>query len=211
MACYYGQVKLFLSSIRLPTKNEQAQLFGDKSPVVVTVVPNAWDVYPEEQQKTELENTLAQFKNLNYHASIMDLVTSSSEQIKNKLTSSDFVWVMGGNSFYLNHLVRKSSFDSILRKALDEGLVYGGTSAGAVIAGHTLHGAENADDPNKAPEIIWEGMGLVDFGIVPHWGMEKYADALEKMRTDMQPYTSHVITLTNDQAIIVRDNKIQSP
>lgn len=202
-------MKLFLSSVRLPSEDERITLFGTTSPLSVTLVPNAWDVYPEDRQKTVLTNTVNQFKQLGYQTSITDLATSSDQQVQSNLATSDFIWVMGGNTFYLNHLIRKTDFDRALRQVLKDGAVYGGTSAGAVVAGPTLHGTEHMDSPDQAPEVIWEGLSLVDFGIVPHWGMAKYGARLEKMRAEMQPHVSRVVTLTNEQAAVVIDGKLE--
>jgi len=202
-------MKLFLSSIRLPNKDEQAKLFGDKKHVSVVVIPNAWDTYPEDKQKAELTNTISNFKDLGYQPTILDLVASSDKLRRDSVLTSDFVWFTGGNSFYLNYQVQKAGFDTLLKEALDKGIVYGGTSAGAVIACPTLHGVENADNPNDAPQVIWGGLKLVDFGIVPHWGMEKYADKLEKMADEMRPYVSQLVTLTNEQAAIVIDGVLE--
>ena len=202
-------MKLFLSSIRLPSKDEQAKLFGDTPRPKVVIIPNAWDTYPEDRQETELTSAMTEFEKHGYRSTVLDLVTSSDKQKQDNLLSNDFIWVMGGNSFYLNYRVQKTGFDVLLRDALDKGLVYGGTSAGAVVACPTLHGTENADNPNDAPQVIWEGLNLVDFGIVPHWGMEKYADKLEKMADEMRPYVPQLITLTNEQAAIVIGGEIE--
>ena len=50
----------------------------------------------------------------------------------------------------------------------------GGFSAGAVVATPTLRGIELMDDPTQIVEgypetVVWEGLGLVDFSIVPHF------------------------------------------
>ncbi len=201
-------MKLFLSSIRLPSEPEKASLFGGKSELSVVIVPNAWDTYPEDRQKTELASTVSDFEKQGFRTSVLDLATSSGKQREDSLGSNNFLWVMGGNTFYLNYRVQKTGFDKLVKTALENGLVYGGTSAGAVIAGPTLHGAENVDDPADAPEVIWDGLGLVEFGIVPHWGMEKYASELEKMKDEMQPHLAQVIMLTNEQAAIVVDSGI---
>jgi len=201
-------MKLFLSSIRLPSESEKVSLFGGKSELSVVIVPNAWDTYPEDRQKAELAKTISDFEQLGFRTSVLDLVTSSDRQREDSLGSSDFLWVMGGNTFYLNHRIHKTGFDKLVKTALEKGLVYGGTSAGAVVAGPTIRGAENVDDPADAPEVIWDGLGLVEFGIVPHWGMEKYASELEKMKDEMQPHLARVITLTNEQAAMVVDNEV---
>jgi len=202
-------MKLFLSSQRLPTRHEQAKLFGDNRHPAVIIVPNAYDTYPESRQRVEHAATIAHFKELGYRPAVLDLVTSSDSQRRDALFSSDFVWLTGGNSFYLNYRVQKIGFDVLLKEALDKGVVYGGQSAGAILATPTLRGVENADDPKDAPEVIWEGLGLVDFGVIPHWGMEKYADKLEHMAHEMRPYVPQLVILTNDQAATVIDGVLE--
>ena len=202
-------MKLFLSSLRLPNKSEQVKLFGSKTQLRVTIIPNAWDPYPKDRRKVELADTSARFEALGYQSSVLDLVTSSDKQMHESLSSSDLVWVTGGNSFYLNYQLQHSGFDKLLKGYLTKGLVYGGASAGAIVASPTLHGVENADDPKDTPSIIWDGLSIVKFGIVPHWGMEKYADDLEKMADEMRPYVPQLVTLTNAQAVIVIDDKLE--
>lgn len=202
-------MKLFLSSLRLPSKNELKELFGRSNSLSVLIVPNAWDTYVEERQKAELAKAVQDFTDLECRTSVLDLVTSSEAERQNNLHSNDFLWVMGGNTFYLNYKFYETGFDKLIKAAFNKGLVYGGTSAGAVIAGPTLHGAEFIDDPKDAPQIIWEGLGLVDFGIVPHWGMEKYGPELQSMKSEMQPHVHQLVTLTNEQAAIVIDGELR--
>jgi len=53
-------------------------------------------------------------------------------------------------------------------------IVYGGFSAGAVVATPSLEGIHLMDDPDEAPagydrETIWDGLGLIDHAVVPHY------------------------------------------
>jgi len=200
-------MKLFLSSIRLPNKAEHEKLFGYKTELAVTIIPNAWDTYSEERRKAEITETRADFQARGHRTAILDIVTSSDQQKQDSLQSSDFLWVMGGNSFYLNYWVQRSGFDALLKSSIADGLVYGGTSAGAILMCPTLHGVEHVDNPEDAPEIIWNGLGLVNFGIVPHWGMEPYANILEKMAVEMQHYVSQLVKLSNEQAVTVVNDR----
>lgn len=203
-------MKLFLSSVRIPNHDEQKKLFGKMDDIVVAIVPNAWDPYSEGRRNLEVAATITEFESLGYITSVLDLVKSTAEQRKAALQSSNFLWVTGGNTFYLNYYVQKTGFDALIKDALtrkNSKFVYGGASAGAIITGPTLHGAEYADDPNDAPEVIWDAMKLVDFSIVPHWGMEKYAPVLDKIRATQSQYVANVITLTNDQALTLVDGK----
>src|SRR5690606_29223683 len=53
-------------------------------------------------------------------------------------------------------------------------IVYGGFSAGAVVAAPTLRGIDLMDDPAEVPagyesQATWDGLGLIDYSIVPHF------------------------------------------
>ena len=85
------------------------------------------------------------------------------------------MWSVGGNAFLLRRAMRESGFDEVIVDLLDEGAVYGGWSAGACVAGTSLHPIALMDDPDQLapayPEIepVMEGLGLVPFSIVPHY------------------------------------------
>jgi len=124
------------------------------------------------------------------------------DSLATKLAGFGGCWVMGGNCFYLNYWMCKSGFDTLLPGLLTQGFVYGGESAGAVVAGKTLHGVEVLDNPDEAPEVIWEGLKLVDYGILPHWGKPKHADRYQMAYDEMQLFTP-VKTLSDEQFISV--------
>jgi dipeptidase E len=113
---------------------------------------------------------------------------------------------MGGNTFHLNYYAQKSGFGDVIKNLLLEGLVYGGESAGAILVGSTLHGIEYLDDPKLAPEILWNGIGLLDYGLIPHWGWEKYGEYISKARNEMEKHGT-VITLDNDKALVIIDGQ----
>jgi dipeptidase E len=95
--------------------------------------------------------------------------------LEEKLSEFDLVWVMGGNAFVLRRAMKQSGFDDVIVSMLDrDRIVYGGFSAGAVVAAPTLRGIELIDDPTELPpgyeaEVTWDGLGLIDYSIVPHF------------------------------------------
>ena len=101
--------------------------------------------------------------------------------------------------------MKTSGFDQIIKQLLSEGIVYGGWSAGVVAVGPSLHPIELMDDPKVAPEIIYDGLGLIDYFIWPHWGTQKYvhlqAAAIEQMAR--LPYESK--KLKDGEVLIVED------
>jgi peptidase E len=100
--------------------------------------------------------------------------------------------------------MHKSGFSDIIIRFLDNGMVYGGESAGAVVAGSTLKGVDQVDDPKEAPGVVWEGLGLMDKGIIPNWGWEKYATEIKAAR-EVMAETTEIIMIDNDHAVIIED------
>lgn len=195
-------MKLYLSSMSPINKDELLKLVGKQSGLSVVIVPNAWDTYPKERKELEVANCIALFKSCGFTTSVLDLTISDKQKVEDGLKNKTLVWVMGGNTFYLNLYLHKSGFSEVIKQHLDNGLVYGGESAGAVVTGLTLHGIEHLDDPKESPEVIWEGLKLVDFSIIPHWGWEKYGEYLEKAKQEMEKSTK-VVTIDNDKALVI--------
>lgn len=183
-------MKLYLSSYRLGDKPEQlAELLGDNKKVVV--IPNALDfstdlVRREQSQKREFDD----LKSIGLEAEELDLRLYFGKQgeLEKKIKEYGLMWVRGGNAFVLRRAMRQSGLDEIL-KELSKGdeIVYGGYSAGVCVIGHTLKGGELVDDPIIVPdgyqkEILWDGIGLVDFSFAPHYRSDHpESAAIEKM------------------------------
>lgn len=201
-------MKLYLSSIGILNGAALLSMLTDKAPLSVAVIPNAWDVYPQWRRQLAIEDLLDRFKQLDIAPKIIDIATVQSTDLKNELSEHSLVWIMGGNSFYLNYLLHQSKLPDIIVPLLTKGLVYGGESAGAMLAGTTLHGVEWLDDAEKSPELLWDGLNLVDFGIIPHWGAKKYGEKLQSCKDEMEQYAT-VTRLTNDQVLIVDGDNVR--
>lgn len=83
-----------------------------------------------------------------------------------RLDDFDYIFMAGGNTFDLRRAMVETGFDDQIREYLDNGGVYVGESAGAIVVGPSLRGFESMDDKPDNP--IWDGMGLIDQIIVPH-------------------------------------------
>lgn len=201
-------MKLYLSSIEIPNSDELLGLLSGKQSLSVAIIPDAWDTYPEERRLPIIEKLKGIFHSIGIKPSLIKLSETSGEGLRTELSKHSLVWVMGGNSFYLNYVVHKSGFAEMIKQLMDNGLVYGGESAGAVLATPTLRGVELMDDPSEAPEVIWEGLRLVDFGIIPHWDNEKYKEVLEKAKAKMEKH-ARVETLGDKQAFVINGNSVK--
>ena len=91
-------------------------------------------------------------------------------------------------------------------------LVYGGFSAGACVLSPSLRGIHLADKPENVPEgypseVIWEGIGLISFYIIPHFrsphpGSEAMENVIAYYKKQKLPY--HAIA---DGEVIVVDGE----
>jgi dipeptidase E len=173
-------MKLYLSSYRMGDSFDLL-LSMLKSKARVAVISNALDFIPHDERlsyKMNVHDPIAVFQAHGVNAAELDLRVyfGAEAALQNALAPFDLVWAVGGNSFLLMRAMRASGFDHVIaRRALQDDLIYGGWSAGAVAAGPTLRGLEVMDDPRVDAEgyqnapLSWDGLGLIDVSIVPHF------------------------------------------
>jgi dipeptidase E len=82
------------------------------------------------------------------------------------LRQYDYLYAAGGNAFDLRRAMVETEFDGELRDYLEQGGVYVGESAGAIVVGPSLRGFQM--DNHRSDNPIWTGMGLIKTVVVPH-------------------------------------------
>ena len=88
---------------------------------------------------------------------------------KNEININNFdvIYMMGGNTFYLMDMIRKYNFDETIKNAIDNGIIYIGSSAGSIILGNSVEYALPFDENNvKLKDFV--GLKLIDGIIIPH-------------------------------------------
>lgn len=197
-------MKLYLTSLKLTGLLHLID--HEPSDTKVLFIPTAANVY---QDKWFMEADQNWFKDNHFQVSEFDLVNKSRSDIGTALASVDIVYLSGGNTFYLLDHIKKSSFDTVLKDQLKRELVYAGGSAGAVVAGMSIEPAKEFDDPHEAPELSnYDGMQLIKLSILPHYGNPKYQDLYQKA-LESTTDTAPILTLTDSQALVVKDNHYQ--
>jgi dipeptidase E len=146
----------------------------------VGVVSNALDDIPladREAYSRKVHDPLADFRDHGLDAYDLDLRAyfGRPEALLAELERTRMVWAVGGNAFLLRRAMRQSGFDAIAPGLIwADRLIYGGWSAGACVAAPSLRGIDLMDDPTVLaegydPAPVWEGLGLIDAAVVPHW------------------------------------------
>jgi dipeptidase E len=172
-------MKLYLSSYKIGNDVNKLKKMLPKNRKTA-YISNALDCYDDFLRRTQSEQTeLSELKSLGMEPEILDLKNyfGKKDELRKKLSLFGIIWVRGGNTFVLRQAMRLSGFDTIIKELSErDDIIYGGYSAGACILAPTLKGLDLMDDitemPYKNSELIWEGLNIIDFSIVPHYDSE---------------------------------------
>ncbi|SEM43354.1 dipeptidase E [Loktanella fryxellensis] len=170
-------MRLFLSSHRLGRHEDRLlQLVGARRNALV--VGNAQDHIPAAARalyQATAYDPVAELTRLGLPAGWLDLRDYIGAPIRlyDVLRTCGLVWVPGGNAFVLRRAMRASGFDAVIHGLLEQdALVYGGSSAGAIVAAPTLRGLDLMDDPAPGTwgdePVSYAGLGLFPRSVVPH-------------------------------------------
>ncbi len=200
-------MKLYLSSKPIPSPSDLAALIGKPiNTISVALLPNSKDFFAEHARNYLVNDFVAYMEQLGLAVEVVDLRDySDGDALKQKLTSCDLIWAMGGNTFNLRYEMKRSGFEKIIRELLDQGIVYGGDSAGALVAGISIAGIESADKPQFAEEVVDEGLNLIPFFFLPHVDSPGYAHVLPVFKR-LHQGSGDIIELKDSQVFIFDNN-----
>ena len=130
----------------------------------------------------------------------LELATSTPQDTNRVLSSADFVYVEGGNTYFLLHHMRRTLFWDALA-GLE--VIYGGASAGAIVACPDIAYIQDLDDRSMAPELVdTTGAGIIDFRILPHLDDLRVRPAIDRILASWPEHDS-LVKLNDDEAIVV--------
>lgn len=203
-------MKLFLSSYRISNPDKFAEFVGKKlKDIKIGLIFNSKDCKPVEIRQAKLDEHLDYYKNLGVQIEEIDLREySQSNDVLKKFSEFDVIWLNGGNTYCLRLALAESGADKVLLEALVNGIVYGGDSAGAIIAGPTLKYFDAADDISVVSEAIYDGLGLTDIAILPHWASEEYGHVLSGIEEKLKSDGYKTMRLRDEEYVMIEDGQI---
>lgn len=141
----------------------------------------------------------------------VEITKFSNEEISFILHKCDYIYITGGNTFFLLQELKRKGVDKIIFEQVKSGKLYIGESAGAIITSPDTEYMKkvNFDPVEKAPELEdYTSLGLVDFYTIPHYGNFPFKKKGEKV---IQLYNEklQLIPISNKQAILIEDSNIQ--
>lgn len=133
---------------------------------------------------------------------VIDVSRDSHEQMEAVLAEASCTFVLGGNTFYLMHWMRESGFDTLVRRRVAEGMLYVGSSAGAIVAGQSISTAywKGWDDPKAATDLGADFQDPRALALVPgHSFFPHHLPEWEETVEQHKPSLGHsLITLRED-------------
>ncbi len=205
-------MKLYLSSYKLGNNpHALADLVGKNKRIAI--IPNSRDADSDiARREAGLQNEKNELSKIGLNPQELDLrkYFGKEEELRKILAEFGSVWVLGGNTFTLRRAYKESGMDSWLKQHIDDAeFVYAGYSAGICVLSPNLKGLETVDSPNLIaegypPDVIWEGVGLIDFAIAPHF-MSNHPES-EAVNSEVEYFNKNGIaykTLRDGEVIIM--------
>jgi dipeptidase E len=175
--------------------------------LTVAFVPTAGDTYEEKDRGFVVEDR-GKLLEKDFKVKDVDIKGKTKEKLMEELKCVDIIFVGGGNTFYLLKKTRESGFDEAVKEKVEDGAIYVGSSAGAVLVGPDIEPVRAMDHPEKAPNLkSTKGLDLVDFVAVPHYKSKKFHDRVEKVLEKHKNYKDKLIPITDEQAVVVEGKK----
>ncbi|MDN3351177.1 Type 1 glutamine amidotransferase-like domain-containing protein [Actinomadura sp. DC4] len=208
-------MRLYLSSYRLGDEPERLTALL-RTPRPAAVVANAVDMLPADLRAEGVAGEVTALAGLGLTAEEVDLRAyfGQAERLAADLERYELVWFRGGNTFVLRAALALSGGDRVLADLVRaDTVVWGGYSAGCCVLAPSLRGIEQVDDPGAVlgcygTEPVWDGLGLVEYAIVPHYrsGHPESA-AVELLAARYRTEETAHRTLRDGEAIVVGDGR----
>lgn len=206
-------MKLLLTSGGLENQsmvNALGDLLGkDFKDANLVFIPTAANM--EEGDKWWLINDLVKCRELGFkEVDITDIAAVPQEVWQKRLEKADVIMFSGGNTSYLMGQIKKSGLADILPTLLKT-RVYVGISAGSMVVAPKLKEKEMQrlyeepivdDDTN-------EGLGLVDFLVVPHMNSPYFPRASELIDEVAKDIEIPLYAIDDQTAVKVVDDKVE--
>lgn len=172
----------------------------------ITFIPTASLV---EEVRFYVDDDRKAFEELGIIVEELEITTASPDEISEILNRNDYIFVSGGNTFYLLQELRRKGADILITEQIRAGKLYIGTSAGSIILCPDIEFVKEMDYNHTAPELqSFTGLNIVDFYILPHYldfPFEEITQNIVKKygkKLDLRP-------ISNKQVITIVGNRIE--
>ncbi|WP_242844346.1 Type 1 glutamine amidotransferase-like domain-containing protein [Candidatus Soleaferrea massiliensis] len=155
--------RLFLASLFKDVAKKFVEFADeDLAGKTVTLIPTA--AMPDKMLKFHLKYTKRMLSKMGLEVDELELSTASDSEIAGKLETNDYIYISGGNTFYLLQELNRSGAGDIIKAQVRSGKLLIGESAGAIAAAPNIAYSKDMDDPSAAPQLkSYDALNLIDF------------------------------------------------
>ncbi|MDR0779037.1 MAG: Type 1 glutamine amidotransferase-like domain-containing protein [Methanomassiliicoccaceae archaeon] len=141
----------------------------------------------------------------------LEISSASYEKIKESISAADYIFIAGGNTFFLLQELKRKGADKLIVEEINKGKPYIGSSAGSAILSKDIGYVRFMDSPKAAPDLNgdFSSLSVIDFYIVPHYGYFFFKKAIEKTMKEFSD-TLDLRLISNDQVIIVDGGSVET-
>lgn len=176
----------------------------DPSEVKLLFIPTAGNL---DENVWWIDKDRDVLEKMGFIISELDIANSSLKEMQGYLKLADIVYIAGGNTFYLLKQLQETGFGELVKSYAENGGLYAGASAGALVAGLDIEPVSSIDEPEKVYGLkSTEGLGLVDMVPVPHYDMASNSKLMDEIKAKYID-KFELVFLTDDEAIAVEGNE----
>lgn len=136
----------------------------------------------------------------------LEVSTSTREEIDKKLKTNDYIYIPGGNTFFLLQELKRTGADKIIVDQINQGKKYIGESAGSIVLSSNIEYIKEMDGCKAAPNLgSFSSLGIIEFYPLPHFTNAPFKDVVEKI-ISVYGDELDLCPISNKQAIVVSDN-----
>jgi dipeptidase E len=170
--------------------------------ISIGIINEAYAV-EEGDKRWVLDNLNSVSSNFSGEIDIVDLLALSIQEVEERLSDKDIIYVIGGDTDYLMSVYRKTGFEKLLPKLL-ETKVYVGSSAGSMVVGKRISAAAYrliyGEDSKYG---IDEYLGIVDLSVMPHLDSPDFPNRKESLLEAVGSFEGRVYGLRDDSAVVI--------
>lgn len=181
----------------------------------ISYIVTAGNLHPENQREW-IDEGREILRTRGWQVFDYDIASKTEQEVEAELGEKDVIFVQGGQCIYMLEQMQKCNFSDIARRAIARGVPYIGESTGSIVTGGDISAYRFwAQDRRGNPPKLdnYQGMGLVNFLIRPHWNhpekRDKYLKMTRENLEELYNIAQPIICLNDNQLIRVRGKQFE--